>query len=126
MDFIKEITTEYTCEPVPIMEAITSAVKQLQLQKRGGKVSNKSINSFLKSNPSLTAAAAINALSAYQQYKTNKRNTISLFAKSPYEKRMIKTIVDSMTKTGKFKLHRTRYADGGRYYEMRQVRIGFK
>jgi len=125
MDLLQEITEEYISEPLPLMEAISQSVKQLQMQKRGGQVTNKMISDFVKKNPKLTTAAAVNALSAYQQYKTNKRNTISLFAKSPYEKRMIRRVVDAMTKSGQFKLHRTKYAEGGRYYELKQVKIGF-
>jgi len=125
MDLLRELTEEYSCETLPLMEAISQSIKQLHMQKRGGKVNNKMIANFIKSNPKLTTAAAVNAVAAYQQYKTNKRNTISLFAKEPYEKRMIRRVVDSMTKSGQFKLHRTRYADGGRYYELKQVKIGF-
>lgn len=125
MDLLQELTEEYDCETLPLMEAISQSVRQLQMQKRGGKVNNKMISDFIKSNPKLTTAAAVNAIAAYQQYKTNKRNTISLFAKDPYEKRMIRRVVDSMTKSGQFKLHRTRYANGGRYYELKQVKIGF-
>ncbi len=125
MELLKEVTEDYSAETLPLMEAISQSVKELKLMKKGGKVTNKMIADFVKKNPSLTAAAAVNAVSAYQQYKTNKRNTVKLFAKSPYEKRMIKRIVDSMIGSKKFKLHRTKYADGGKYYELKQVKIGF-
>lgn len=125
MDLLREIAEEYSSEVLPLMEAISQSVKQLQMQKRGGAVNNKMIADFIKSNPKLTAAAAVNAVAAYQQYKTNKRNTVNLFAKSPYEKRMIRRVVDAMIQSKQFKLHRTRYADGGRYYELKQVKIGF-
>ena len=125
MDLLKDITQNYAEDTVPLLEAITKSVRELKLAKRGGKVSNKSIRDFMKSNPKLTSAAAINAMASYSQYKTNKRNTVSLFAKSAYDKKMIRRIVDAMTKSGQFKIHRTRYADGGRYYEMKQMKIGF-
>ena len=125
MDLLKDITQNYAEDTVPLLEAITKSVRELKLAKRGGKVSNKSIRDFMKSNPKLTSAAAINAMASYNQYKTNKRNTVSLFAKSAYDKKMIRRIVDAMTKSGQFKIHRTRYADGGRYYEMKQMKIGF-
>lgn len=125
MDLLKDITQNYVEDTVPLLEAITKSVRELKLAKRGGKVSNKSIRDFMKSNPKLTSAAAINAMASYNQYKTNKRNTVSLFAKSAYDKKMIRRIVDAMTKSGQFKIHRTRYADGGRYYEMKQMKIGF-
>ncbi len=125
MEFLKEITEEYSVDAIPLMEAISQSIKELKLMKKGGKVTNKMIKDFVKANPSLTASAAMNAISAYQQYKTNKRNTVKLFAKSPYEKRMIKRVVDSMIDSKKFKLHRTKYADGGKYYELKQIKIGF-
>lgn len=125
MDLLQEITEEYDSEVVPLMEAISQSVRQLQMAKKGGKVTNKMVKDFIRKNPKLTDAAAINALSAYQQYKTNKRNTVTLFAKSPYDKRMVKRMVDSMIKSKKFKLHRSRYADGGKYYELKQIKIGF-
>jgi len=62
MSLLKEITQDYAEDTVPLMEAITKAVRELKLAKRGGKVSNKSIRDFMKSNPTLTQAAAINAL----------------------------------------------------------------
>jgi len=125
MDLLQEITGEYDSEVVPLMEAISQSVRQLQLAKKGGKVTNKMVKDFISKNPKLTDAAAINALSAYQQYKTNKRNTVTLFAKSAYDKRMVKRMVDSMIKSKKFKLHRSKYADGGKYYELKQIKIGF-
>ncbi len=125
MEFLKEITEEYSVDAIPLMEAISQSIKELKLMKKGGKVTNKMIKDFVKANPSLTASAEMNAISAYQQYKTNKRNTVKLFAKSPYEKRMIKRVVDSMIDSKKFKLHRTKYADGGKYYELKQIKIGF-
>lgn len=125
MDLLKEITEDYNVETLPLVEAISAAIKELKKMKIGGKVNNKMVRDFVKSNPSLTAAAAMSAVTAYQQYKTNKRNMVKLFAKSAYEKRMIRNVVDAMTKSGKFKLYRTKYADGGRYYELKQIKSGF-
>jgi len=125
MSLLKEITQDYSEQPIDLMEAVSKAVRELKLIKKGGKVTNAKIRDFIKKNPSLTQAATINALASYNQYKTNKRNTVSLFAKSPYDKRMVKRMVDTMTKSGLFKLHRSKYADGGKYYELKQVKIGY-
>lgn len=124
MDLLKEITEEYAEEPIDLMESVTKAIKELKLAKKGGKVTNAAIKDFMKMNPTLTQAATINALASYQQYKTNKRHTISLFAKTPYDRRMVKRIVDAMTKSKQFKIHRKTYKDGGQYYEMRQLKSG--
>jgi len=125
MSLLKEITQDYSEQPIDLMEAVSKAVRELKLITKCGKVTNAKIRDFIKKNPSLTQAATINALASYNQYKTNKRNTVSLFAKSPYDKRMVKRMVDTMTKSGLFKLHRSKYADGGKYYELKQVKIGY-
>jgi len=125
MDLLREITEEYNSDVLPLMEAISKSVKELKLTKKGGTVTNKMVKDYIKANPKLTAAAAMHAVAAYQQYKTNKRNTVKLFAKTPYEKRMITNVVKSMLDSKKFKLHRTRYAEGGKYWELKQVRIGY-
>ncbi len=123
MSLLKEITEDYSEEPIDLMENISKAIKELKLMKRGGKVSNANVRAFMKSNPTLTQAATINALAAYKQYKTNKRETISLFAKSPYDKRMVRRMVDAMTKTKLFKVHRKTWRDGGQYYELKQMKF---
>jgi len=125
MDFLKEITEDYSIETIPLMEAISQAVRELKLMKKGGKVTNKMIKDFIKDNQNLTKAAAINALSAYSQYKTNKRNTISLFARNAYDKRLVKSIVDSMISSKIFKIHRVKYAQGGKFWEMKKIKSGF-
>jgi len=125
MDFLREITEEYSTETIPLMEAISQAVKELKMMKKGGKVTNKMVKDFISKNPSLTTAAAINALAAYKQYKTNKRNTINLFAKSPYDKRMMTQMITQMLNSKQFKLTKSKYADGGKYWELQKVKSGF-
>lgn len=125
MDLLKEISEDYSCTEIPLMEAISKSVKTLLLSKKGGKVTNAMIKQFMKSNSKLTIASAMYAVAAHAKYKTNKRHTVSLFAKSPYEKRMVKKIVDSMIASKQFKLHRTRYAENGRYYELQKIKSGF-
>jgi len=62
MDLLKEITQDYAEDTVPLLEAITKSVRELKLAKRGGKVTNKAVRDFMSKNPTLTSAAAINAL----------------------------------------------------------------
>lgn len=124
MDLLKEITEDFAEEPIDLMENVSKAIRELKLGKKGGKVSNKAIKDFMKKNPTLTQAATINALASYQQYKTNKRQTISLFAKTPYDRRMVKRIVDAMVNSKQFKIHRKTYRNGGQYYELSQKKTG--
>ena len=79
MDLLKEITEEYSSEVIPLMEAISQAVKQLQMQTRGGKVTNKMIADFVKKNPKLTTAAALNSTAeARKSFKLSNEETAHL------------------------------------------------
>jgi len=125
MDLLREVTEEYTEDLIPIVEAISTAVKELNLMKNGGKLNNKQVRDFIRKNASLVNASALNALAAHKQYKTNTRNTVSLFAKSAYDKRMITKLVKTLTDSKMFKLHRTKYAEGGKFWELKKVKSGF-
>lgn len=125
MELLREITEEYNADVLPLMEAITKSVKELKLTKKGGTVTNKMVKDYIKANPKLTAAAAAHALSAYKYYKSNQRNTIKLFAKSPYEKRLMTTVVKSMVDSKKFKLVKSRYAEGGKLWELKKIKSGY-
>ena len=97
---------------VDIVSAINESVKDIM------KLQLSRANNFIAKNPILTATAASMALHAYNK---NKRNTIRLFAKDPYEKRMMTDIVNTLTKQGKFKLQKTAYADGGQSWILKKV-----
>jgi len=126
MNFLREITEDYSENVIPIMEAISQAVRELKLMKNGKKINNKAVKDFIKKNANLVNASAIQALAAHKMYKTNKRNTISFFAKDAYEKRMMTKMVKDLVKSGTFKLHRTKYAaKGGKYWELQKVKSGF-
>jgi hypothetical protein len=122
MDLLRELSTEYD-DVVPLTEALNEAVRELRLQKRGGVVKNtvRNASSFFRANPALTIGAATLALSAYSSYKKNKRNTLRLFAKDPYEKKMMTDVADMLTKSGKYALKKTKYADGGKYWELKRT-----
>jgi len=126
MNLLKELTSEYDSETIDVIAIITEAVKELYEKRGSSGVDNKTIKDFITGNQELTTAAAVKAFAAHEMYKTNKRNLVTLFAKTPYEKRMVRKIVDAMTKSGAFKLHRSRYAEGGgRYFELKKVKAGF-
>lgn len=125
MELLRELITEYNLETIPLMEVISQAVRELKLMKKGGKVSNKMVKDFMKSNQKLTVAAAFNAIASYKPYKTNRRNIISLYAKSAYSKKLIRKVVDAMIDSKLFKIHRERYSEGGKFYELKQIKSGF-
>lgn len=113
MDLLREII-EYQEETINLAEAIEEAVKSLNLMKAGGKVMAKGAGQFFKANPGLVIGAAALALDARGKYKRNRRNTIRLHAKDPYERRMMTSIVDALTKGGKFKVKRAHFQGGGK------------
>lgn len=116
MELIKELYTEYDEIEVDLISAIEESLKESNLLEAKSSASKL----FLK-NPGITIAAASLALDAYSKYKQNKRNTIRLFAKDPYEKRMMTDIVQSLTDKGKFKLLKTSYADGGQHWVLKRI-----
>lgn len=119
MELLRELIEEYS-EHIPLMEAIGRSVRSLSMMKAGGKIAAKGAGDFFKANPALVVGAATLALDAYGKYKRNKRNTIRLHAKDPYEKKMMRDIVDSLTKSGKYKVERMKMEHGGRTWILKK------
>lgn len=102
--------TEIENNPVvDLSESIRGAVKQM-----GG---------WLTKNPGLTAAAGVYAVSAYDKYRKNQRYTTRLFAKTPEEKKLYKTIIADLMRTGKYKKVREKYVDGGIMWELKRTGV---
>lgn len=127
MKLLKELIIEEnsTDDAINLMEAMSLSVKELNLIKKGKVLSDRELKKFMKSKNKLVTAAAIDALAKYAQMKTNRRNILKLFARTPYEKKMVKQIVDELIKTKLYKLYRKRYAEGGMYYELKRNKSGF-
>ena len=108
--------------PTNLMEALEESVRALNMQTKGGKIDSMidGAKNFFKANPGLTVGAAALAVSAVSQYKKNQRNTIKLHAKTPYEKKMMTSIADALTKDGKFKLFRIKFEGGGKTWILRK------
>lgn len=115
MELLKELNEDYTDVDVDLVQALNESL--------GGLVKNAATNAskFFSKNPVLTVAAASMALNAYSKYKKNKRNTIRLFAKDAYEKKMMTDVVKALTGQGRFKLQRTAYADGGQSWVLKRL-----
>ena len=126
MDLLTELTTEYTDEPINLCEALEEAVALAHTSRnsKGGAIKSKikGAANFFKKNPGLTIGAATLALDSYTKYKANKRNTVKLFAKDAYERKMMTSVVDAMTKTGRFKVVKQRYAGGGKYWVLKRLK----
>jgi hypothetical protein len=99
--------------------------KAINENTRGGLV-RKGIGKagkFMRANPALVVGAAALAVNAYGQYKRNKRNTITLHAKDPYERKMMTSIVDALTKGNKFRVVRTKFQQGGKSWILKRVGV---
>ena len=125
MKLLKEFLEYTNNDYIPIVEAIEESVKCLNLQSKGGKINPSGVNgaaAFFKANPKLVQGSAALALQAYDKYSTNKKNFFRLHAKSYIERRMVKSIVDALTNTGKFKIERIQYEKGGRTWNLKKVK----
>lgn len=125
MDFLQEITEEYNENVINLTEAISAAIKELKLTKNGKKINDKAVREFIKNNADLVNSSALQALSAFKMYKTNKRNTITLFAKDAYQRRMVTKMVQDLVKGKVFKIHRQKWSNGGKYWELQKIKSGF-
>lgn len=123
MDLLRELTQlDETTEALPLLEALEESIRSLNLSSKGGKI-NPTIagaKDFFAANPALVVGAAALAVSAYGQYQKNKRNTIRLHAKTAYEKKMMTSIVDTLTKDNKFKVQRIKFEGGGKTWVLQR------
>ena len=121
MNLLRELIEQET-DALPLIEALEESIRSLNLQSAGGRVNAgiQGAKEFFKANPGLTVGAAALAISAIVQYKKNQRNTIKLHAKTAYEKKMMTSIVDSLQKDGKFKIHRIKFEGGGKTWVLKK------
>ena len=96
--------------------------KPMHENTRGGMIRKGlgKASKFMRANPALVVGAAALAVAAHGACKRNKRNTISLFAKDAYERRMMTSIVDALTKGGKFRVVRTKFSGGGKSWILKR------
>ena len=105
---------KYLMRAKPIYENTRGGIIRRGLQKAG---------KFMRANPSLVVGAAALAVGAHAAYKRNKRNTITLFAKDAYERRMMTSIVDALIKGNKFRVVRTKFSSGGKSWVLKRVGV---
>jgi len=118
MDLLRNLYQEH--EEVHLMEALEEAFIGAS---KSGKISGafKTAKDFFTKHPGLTIAAAVTAVDTYAKYKQSQRNTIKLFARDPYEKKMMTDIVDSLTKQGSFKVVKIAHTDGGKAWVLKRA-----
>ena len=122
MTLLIELTEDYGDEYIPLAEALEEAVAIMNTRSRGGPIRTamKGAAGFFKKHPGVTIAAATLALDSYSKYRANKRNTIKLFAKDAYEKKMMTDVVDALTQRGKYRVVKQKYADGGKFWVLKR------
>lgn len=119
MALLRQLITNQLTNHVPIMEALQKM--GLTQNSTFGKKVPSGAKEFFKQHPSLVIGASALAITAYKKYTQNKRNTITLYAKNAYERRMITSIVDALTKENKFKIIKTRFQNGGKTWELKKA-----
>lgn len=73
------------------------------------------------SNPLVATAAMHIALDQYEKYRQNQRYATRLFGKTFEEKKMYRRMVDDLVGTGKWKLVKNQYVDGGQLWVLRRI-----
>ena len=131
MNMLKELTDSEKFDiTMPLMEAIEMAIFELidnepleeglshadRLKKR----SNSNFKKFFNSNRQLVQDASVIAVSNFNDWNKNSRKTITLHAKDAHERRTIGDIVDTLVKTNKFKVYKTKFHMGRKIWILRK------
>lgn len=100
-----------------------SAINVGILQTSGGLVKNatKGFSKFAKNHPFITGAMAAYGIDALKKYQKNKRNTIKFYTKDLREKKLYKDMIDQLMKSGKYRLEKNTYIDGGYLFVLKRL-----
>lgn len=72
------------------------------------------VQELITSNPLVAGFATYWAVDAYRKsQKKKRRNTTTIYAKNPIDKKLYQRIVDDLLKTGHYKLVKSHYSEGG-------------
>lgn len=125
MKLLKELTTfEPDTDTINLCEAINESLKTLKLASKGKRIVPKDAKDFFKKDSRLAIAVAASAVDAYSKLKVDiNKSTLSLFAGDVYERRLVKDVVDLLTKSGKYKVRRMRYASNGQFWDMIRTQV---
>ena len=105
---------ELSDNSVDLTQALNESIKQIT----DGHHNTKSLYEQL---PGLVIQAAKGGVAAYNKsVHASNRNTIKLYAKDPYEKRMMTKIVKELTKSGKYYVTKTKY-NNGQHWELKRT-----
>ena len=121
-DLIEETIWEGDIEDERCTLVVNEAGSVFVRNSRGGLLSQslRKGAAAIKANPGLAALGAGLAVASYTAYSKNRRNHIRLFAKDYREKKMYKTIVNDLMKSGGYKKVREKRAGGGWLWELKK------
>lgn len=72
-------------------------------------------------NPAIATAALLSALSSFEKkYRSIKKYTAQLYAKTPQDRDFYGKIVSDLTSTGKYKIEKNAFIKGGKLWVLRR------
>lgn len=113
MELLQELASDGSVD-------LTQALNESVCTLTEGKFKNA--KSLYRKQPGLVIQAAKGGVAAYNRsVNASNRNTIKLYAKDPYERKMMTRIVKELTKGGEYKVVKTKYNDG-QHWELKRMR----
>lgn len=110
-----ELLRELTDNSIDLTKALNECIDTLTEGKH-------TTTSLWQKKPGLVIQAAKRGVAGYnKKVHASNRNTIRLYAKDPYERKMMTGIVKELTKSGKYKVTKTKY-NNGQHWELKRVR----
>ncbi len=100
-----------------LFEIITEDVDVVNFKLKNNDF-GKSFKSFMKDFPGYATDVVQTGTDALQAYKSVKNLTTRFFAKTGLEKKLYSDVVNTLTKSGKFKQVTKKFKDGGIFYEL--------
>lgn len=114
MDLLRELTTDQETG-ADLTRALNEAVDALTEGR------HKTAASLYSKRPGMVIQAAKGGVNAYNKsVNASNRNTVKLYAKDPYERKMMTKIVKELTKNGEYKVVKTKY-NNGQHWELKRV-----
>lgn len=112
MSLLQELTSD---DSVDLTTALNESIAQLT----DGQFTTA--KALFEKQPGLVIQAAKGGVAAYNKsVHASNRNTLKLYAKDPYERRMMTKIVSELTKSGRYRITKTKYNDG-KHWELKRT-----
>ena len=117
MSILKELNERSSDVEIPLMESVDNAVSELL----GEAKNSPRFKKFFNSNRELVQNASVIALSDFNKYNKNTRKTITLHAKDGHERRTISGIVDTLVKSGDYRVQKLKFHMGRKMWILKKT-----